>query len=550
VNGIRNHNYNQLSFESLDNLKAIEKDKILSVVEEKIKNNSNFHLLSYSNSDAQKINLWIKKAILKNGEDLARKDLVIINNNFKIEDENNPFSEPKKIYNGQFGTVSSVGNVSSEVITPKGKQPVTINSREVNIALNDTGHNATILSLENYRLSEKGELSEDEIIALKIILNREVKEQINKNPFEESEVQEELFHLKEYNDLSEEIKALKDRLKKGDRVKARIDEKERKLKQLIKVAKLKHRKNIEKALFKDTSSKYYKYKNSAHLRFGWALTVHKSMSYKWDEVLFNVDQGDNRGKTNEGYFKWIYTGLTRAKEKVELINYKPITPLQKIEFKDSVTGSQADNKIYFIADKDANIDSFSTSEIKKYNFPDKIPTSILLQLYQFVSNKLEPEGISIKSINHPNYQEIYELEGGNKQTAKVSFYYNKKGHIKAPTLMKAESKQFGVEVIERLTRDAGVVDFDFISNDWREMAYTDIYSSIKEYGYQIAHIIQTPYKDTIKITKNDSSLVADMYYDGDGFFTSIICTYRSSETIWSDFTSILIDLRDSNVLLV
>ncbi len=542
VNGIRNNAYNRLAFNMSDKFTAITKDKVLSIVEEKIKYNSSFHLLSYSNFDAQKINLWIKRSIIKNGNDLASKDLVIINNNFKIEDKENPFSEPKKVFNGQFGTVSKVGSdIISEIATPKGKKPITINFREIGIALNETGHNATILSLENYRLSEKGELSEDEITALKIILNREIKEQINRHPFERSEIQEQFIYSKEYIELSGDIEVLEKRLKKGDRVKTKLEERERQLRKLINSAKKKHRKDIEKELFKDTSSKFYKYKNSAHLRFGWALTVHKSMSYKWDEVLFNVDQGKNRGKTNEGYFKWIYTGLTRAKEKIELINYTPITSLLKIKFKDSSTGSKADRKIYFIADKDAKIDSFSTSQTKRFHFPDEKTTSILSQLYQFVNKKLEQKSINIKSINHPNYQEIYELEGHNEQTAKVSIYYNKKGHIKVPTLMMAEPKQFGTKVIEALTSDGGVIDFNFIGDDWRKRTYTEIYSSLKDDEYQIAHIIQTPYKDTIKIIKNNSSLTVDMYYDGDGFFSSIIATHYDDKQIWDCFQSILID---------
>lgn len=544
VNGIRNNTYNQLSFEIFDNFKNITRDDVLSIINQKIKNNTNFHLLSYTNYDAQKINLWIKTSILKNGENLAAQDLVIVNNNFKIEDENNPFSEPKKIFNGQFGTVINVSNtITPEIVTPKGKQPVTINFREVNIVLSDTGHNATVLSLENYRLSDKGELSEDEIIALKIILNIEINEQLKKKPFEQSESQVRLVHSKEYKDLSSKIDTLSDRLKNGDRVKTELEEKERQLRKLTNSAKKKHRKDIEKELFKDTSSRYYKYKNSAHLRFGWALTVHKSMSYKWDEIIFNVDQGENRGKTNEEYFKWIYTGLTRAKEKIELINYKKITPLLKIEFKDSNRGSSTDKKIYFIADKDAKIDSFNASQTNKLNIPDEKPKSILLQLYQYLSNKLEHKDISIKSISHPNYQEIYELEDSNKQIAKVSIYYNKKGHVKIPTLMKAEPKQFGVEVIEMLIRDTGVIDFSFIIDDWRKWVYEDIYSSLKGDEYQVSHIIQTPYKDTIKIIKNNFSLTVDMYYDGDGFFTSIIATHYDDKQIWDCFQSILIDLQ-------
>lgn len=307
VDGIRNNTYNQLAFDTLDSLKTITRAEILPIVDKKIKNNPNFHLLSYSNYDAQKINLWIKNSILKNGEDLAPKDLVVINNNFKIEDAKNPFSEPKKVFNGQFGKVISIDEkTTSEVVVHKGKQPITIKFREVELALNDTRHNISILSLENYRLSEKGELSEDEIIALKIISNREVRKQVKINPFENSDIKNQLINSQEYCDLSAKIEGLKVSLQNGESVKTKLEENERKFRKLFKIAEKKHRSIIEKGLFKDTSSKYYKYKNTAYLRFGWALTVHKSMSYKWDDIIFNVDQGGNRGKTNEEYFKWIY----------------------------------------------------------------------------------------------------------------------------------------------------------------------------------------------------------------------------------------------------
>ena len=550
VNGIRRQTYNQMAFEFSGNFKKVTSDDVLGVVSEKIKNNTDFHLLSLSNADTQKINLWIKKSILNNGEDLEKRDLVIINNNLKIEDRSDPFSEGQKIFNGQFGTVINVDKaIISEVVTPKGKQPVEIMFRKVTLALNDTENHANVLSLENYRLSEKGELSEDEIIALKIILNREVIEHSGKNPFEESVIRKQLVQSKQYNELEAEIADLNNRLENGERVKTRLlKEKRTEINKLERDAKRKHRKNIERELFKDSSSKYFKYKNSAYLRFGWALTVHKSTSYKWDEVLFNVDHGENGARTNEGYFKWIYTGLTRAKENIELINYRPITPLQKIQFKDNSTDLQEDKKIYFVADTDAKVDSFSNSMVKKFNFADDKPASILLQLYQFVSNKLEHKGIKIRSINHPNYQEIYELEGDNNQACKVSFYYNQKGRVRIPTLMQAVPKQFGVEVIETLLGDHGIVDLSFIGDVWRRKVYTDIYASLKDNDYQISHIIQTAYQDTIKISQGDSGLVVGMYYDGDGFFSSIICTYRSCDEIWSKFKSILNDLREQNAI--
>ena len=96
---------------------------------------------------------------------------------------------------------------------------------------------------------------------------------------------------------------------------------------------------------------YYKYKNSAWIKFGWAITVHKSISYKFDEVLINTDQGDNRGKTNENYFRWIYSALTRAIKKVTLINYTPITSFSKMNINYS---KNTHKEFYYIATNEQN----------------------------------------------------------------------------------------------------------------------------------------------------------------------------------------------------
>lgn len=546
VQSIRNKNFNQLIFKPTDKINILNTDNktdLQNTIKSKIENNIDFHILSYSNFDAQKVNNWIKKNIIKNGEDIAQKDLIIFNNNFKVEDANDPFSEPKRVFNGQFGTVTKVSNdLIVETITPKGKLPITLKYREINILLKDTGHNATVLSLENYRLSDKGELSEDEIITLKIILNREIKIEISKYPFDNSELFRQLKNSKEYEELENDISSLKVKLSNGEKIKTRLEETERKLRKIISSAKGKHRKTFEKNLNKDTSSKYYKYKNSAQLRFGWTLTVHKSMSYKWDEIIFNIDQGENTGKTNENYFKWIYTGLTRAKNKVSLINYKPISPLLKCEFRDANTGIISDKKIYFIANTEAKLSDLDTAIVQKFNFSEETP--FLLQVYQLINSKLEHHKISIHSINHPNYQELYELKGSNGEFATISFYYNKKGQIKTPSLMKARPSEFGDEVIEILTSNNEIKNFSFIKDEWRENIYTEINEQLIKTNCYFNYIIQVPYKDTIKINNDDSELIVDMYYDGDGFFSSISTSYYSEGNFWEEFKTILTNLKE------
>ena len=52
-----------------------------------------------------------------------------------------------------------------------------------------------------------------------------------------------------------------------------------------------------------------------------------------------------------------------------------------------------------------------------------------------------------------------------------------------------------------------------------------------------------PFKDTIKIIKDDAELIVDMYYDGDGFYSSIIATYYNDDEIWNNFKEILNNLK-------
>ena len=517
VHSIRENIYNNFSIKISESLKLVDKDGILPKIKEQIEGVNCTHILCYSNAEAQKINHWIKDKILTNGDDLAKGDLVLINNNFKVEDSSDPFAEPKKIYNGQFGIITEISNdIIKEVIQPKGKNPITLTFRKVKVTLNDTSQAVLILSLENYRLSDRGELSEDEILALKILLNREIQKEISKNSFEDSDIYQEFLSTKQYQEINSEIETLKIKLNNGENVKTKLDEAERKLRRLMKVERKKHRRLVEKKLVKDNSSNYYKYKNTAHLRLGWALTVHKAMSYKWDEIIFNVDQGDNRGKANENYFRWVYTGLTRSKNKAYLINYTPLTPFYKTEFRDNSSNQKDTKNIYFIAiEKDKKLNEF----------------------YQFIKSKVENSKLKIESVNNLSYQEVYNIIGSSGEEAKISFYYNNKGQFKNPSLITSQPKEFGEEVMNILVSNEGIKDFSFITDSWRRDIYEKMNIELSKNNIAFDYIIQAPYKDTIKLISKLGDLVFDAYYNGDGFFTSLITMKYDDVKIWSVLTN-------------
>ena len=138
VNCIRQQSFNNLSFNFSENIRTLSKEDLKPEIENSINNNSK--ILCYSNSDAQKVNYWIKNSILKNGNELTNQDLIIFGNNIRVEDENDPFAEPKKIYNGQFGTILSV----SDLITKSERLLTPLYFRQTKIQLNETNQSRAV----------------------------------------------------------------------------------------------------------------------------------------------------------------------------------------------------------------------------------------------------------------------------------------------------------------------------------------------------------------------------------------------------------------------
>ncbi|MFW6019152.1 MAG: ATP-dependent DNA helicase [Bacteroidales bacterium] len=61
--------------------------------------------------------------------------------------------------------------------------------------------------------------------------------------------------------------------------------------------------------------------NALQVKFGYALTCHKTQGGQWKYVF--VDQGYlTEDKVDSNYLRWLYTAITRATEKLMLVNFK------------------------------------------------------------------------------------------------------------------------------------------------------------------------------------------------------------------------------------
>lgn len=62
--------------------------------------------------------------------------------------------------------------------------------------------------------------------------------------------------------------------------------------------------------------------NALQVKFAYALTAHKSQGGQWAVVFVDAGMmGEN--DTEQDYYRWLYTAITRATQKVFFINYRP-----------------------------------------------------------------------------------------------------------------------------------------------------------------------------------------------------------------------------------
>ena len=63
-----------------------------------------------------------------------------------------------------------------------------------------------------------------------------------------------------------------------------------------------------------------KYYNALQVKFSYAITCHKSQGGQWKTVF--IEQPYLQGQPDISYFRWLYTAITRAQEKLYLIGFK------------------------------------------------------------------------------------------------------------------------------------------------------------------------------------------------------------------------------------
>jgi len=165
-----------------------------------------------------------------------------------------------------------------------------------------------------------------------------------------------------------------------------------------------------------TALRFDKYFNALRVKFGYAITCHKAQGGEWKRVFVNCRT--TMGYFNASYFRWLYTALTRAKEKLYTLN-EP-----HFGVGNTLKPPRIDNLI-----PQQNV-IILKSELIETELPFDLPQEqpFLKNIFIAVFDLVKDEGISIECIKHHQYCEHYTFVRAEEK-AIVQINYNKSNKI-------------------------------------------------------------------------------------------------------------------------
>lgn len=418
---IRSDSFSELVIAPNEMIGFARRQSERALVEEVAGSWSTHKIIAYSNRRSHDLNSYIKRNVIRNGMQLAAGDVVIFNNQVvaypsSVSDSGQVLafeaSEPVRIENGEFGVIQRVcGTTLSHTRSFEGlSEPVVLSLVRAEVKLR-TGVIVTLEVLEEYLRSESAALSEYEERAIQILLRELFATAERDCPFAPGDPDfDEMIKTGDY--FRTEDGRYRD---KGDARRLTVYEK-------------RHRERISKRLATDQSSEYFRWQNAARIKYGWCMTVHKAMSYKWPHVVFATSY--DQGRNNRDYFKFIYTGISRATEDVALVKWKNLSPFSETVFVRKAISAGKRKRFVLARAKDC------------------APVELVRQVLE----RMLGNDIEIVSIDSKSYLEIVRVQQGESR-ASIGFDYNGKGEILSPRLLNGEKRIFDA-IASRLAPDS------------------------------------------------------------------------------------------------
>ena len=487
ANAIRQNRTTNLVLAANDQVKICDISQERGLLEKTANDHTHHKVLSYTNRQACGLNDYVKAKIVGSGSFPASDDVIVFGDQVYAYPSKRTLDsyaaiaqfdgrEPKRIENGEIGTIAFVDTnrenwLFLEEQVSKEEAPVRLTLVDADVRLESSKDMPTyrIHFILELLQSDSSKLDPMQEMALKVHLSSLLESYMKSHPFEKSK------HFKEMISLGDFSKNASGQYR--DKNDARF----------LTAYEKRHRSEIQQEAMRN-DSEYSMWLNAARIKYGWCMTVHKAMSSEYDEVTFSTNY--DGGRRNESYFRFLYTGISRARNRVNLVRWEPVSPFEKTEF--------------------GYIDEMTSRSAKKRPVLVSTIENVSADVRGLVERSLAP-GMSVKNSKSVRYQEIFEISE-NEKSFKAIFDYGNDGRVKAPRYATGDKELFGA------FRDTvcGSTNLSFIGTEEAMRWLYDIVSIDILKEWEVKVLSSSNYRDVLELKKKNSSVDVRVDYKKDG----------------------------------
>lgn len=264
--------------------------------------------------------------------------------------------------------------------------------------------------------------------------------------------------------------------------------------------KLKRSSDEFKALLKNDP-----YFNALRVKYGYAITGHKSQGGEWETVF--VDYSGRTGLDTD-CLRWAYTVTTRARNTLYGYNMPNVTQMSKL-------------KVTQITKSDKSQDEYqSFTDIPQTPFHTNDAPNFLKAKYWVVKEEVEKYSYRIMSLESKSYCEWYFIEG-EQGVHKFQCFYNKAGVF--TNYMANDSSEESSEILSLLQVNmTSLCSYRYEPSSLPLMTlYNTMESLCSEYGVKITNIVEYPSKYFVRYYLQTDSTFAyiQFFFSIKGFIT-------------------------------
>ncbi len=248
-----------------------------------------------------------------------------------------------------------------------------------------------------------------------------------------------------------------------------------------------------------------KYFNSMQVKYGYAITCHKAQGGEWENAFVNFQV--YMRILSKGFFRWAYTGITRAKKNLFAINAQIYSPLSEFIIHPTATIANAPANQFYIPN-----DFFEREIQLEFSQP------FLKAKFVELTEKLKDQDIVI-SVSHLQYVERYSFVR-NEKSVTIDLNYGGKGFTGGNKIINSSDQEFAQFVRQKITEP---LIFEFAYSPPKEFQ-KELFDLLKgetaNEEIPITNISNENYCDRYFLQTDANCAYLDCIYNGQGIYST------------------------------